>query len=101
MMDAMKKALQKRRSEKGAEIKIMIGIEDESQKKNDEDSELAPEVSENGDSKSIVEELMGSTSKPVGRHSMSLDEHARDMMEKKMEMLKKDKQDKKEKKEEV
>lgn len=93
MMDAMKKALQKKRSERGAEIKIMIGIEDESKQKKDDDSELAPDVGESDGPESIVEELMGSTSKPVGRHSMSLDEHARDMMEKKMEKLKKDKKE--------
>lgn len=82
-MDAMKKALQKKRAEKGAEIKIMIGLEDEGSE-NGEDSELAPESADGKSPKMILEELMGSTSKPVGRHSMSLDEHARDMMEKKM-----------------
>lgn len=82
-MDAMKKALQKKRAEKGAEIKIMIGLEDEGSE-NGEDSERAPESADGKSPKMILEELMGSTSKPVGRHSMSLDEHARDMMEKKM-----------------
>lgn len=82
-MDAMKKALQKKRAEKGAEIKIMIGLEDEGSE-NGDDSELAPESADGKSPKMILEELMGSTSKPVGRHSMSLDEHARDMMEKKM-----------------
>lgn len=82
-MEAMKKALQKKRAEKGAEIKIMIGLEDEGTE-NGDDSDLAPESADGKSPKMILEELMGSTSKPVGRHSMSLDEHARDMMEKKM-----------------